>query len=118
MDKNKDKNVNKNRDEENKKFIRERIIKLCIKENISEYKLSKDIGKCNNYINKVTSGKITPTWKSILSICEHFGITLSQFFQDDSTSFSLTAEKIIAVLPELSEDKLQSLLTIVNAMKD
>ena len=101
-----------------KNFIGERITSLRLNEGISEYKLSKNIGKCNNYINKVASGSITPTLDSLLDICEYFGITLAQFFQDESTSVSLTAEKIIAIVPHISEDKLQSLLTIVNSLKE
>ncbi len=101
-----------------KNFIGERITSLRFNEGISEYKLSKNIGKCNNYINKVASGSITPTLDSLLAICEYFGITLAQFFQDESTSVSLTAEKIIAIVPHISEDKLQSLLTIVNSLKE
>lgn len=101
-----------------KNFIGERITSLRLNEGISEYKLSKNIGKCNNYINKVASGSITPTLDSLLAICEYFGITLAQFFQDESTSVSLTAEKIIAIVPQISEDKLQSLLTIVNSLKE
>lgn len=101
-----------------KNFIGKRITALRMKEGISEYQLSKNIGKCNNYINKVTSGAITPTLNSLLSICEYFGITLAQFFRDDSTEVSLTAEKIAAILPYIDEDKLRSLLTIVNSMKD
>ena len=101
-----------------KNFIGERITSLRLNEGISEYKLSKNIGKCNNYINKVASGSITPTLDSLLAICEYFGITLAQFFQDESTSVSLTAEKIIAIVPHFSEDKLQSLLTIVNSLKE
>lgn len=101
-----------------KNFIGKRITSLRMDEGISEYQLSKNIGKCNNYINKVTSGTITPTLDSLLTICEYFGITLAQFFRDDSTAVSLTAEKITAILPYIDEDKLQSLLTIVNSMKD
>ena len=101
-----------------KNFIGERITSLRLNEGISEYKLSKNIGKCNNYINKVASGSITPTLDSLIAICEYFGITLAQFFQDESTSVSLTAEKIIAIVPHISEDKLQSLLTIVNSLKE
>ena len=101
-----------------KNFIGERITSLRLNEGISEYKLSKNIGKCNNYINKVASGSITPTLDSLLAICEYFGITLAQFFQDESTSVSLTAEKIIAIVPHISEDKLHSLLTIVNSLKE
>lgn len=101
-----------------KNFIGERITSLRLAEGISEYQLSKNIGKCNNYINKVSSGSITPTWDSLIIICDYFGITLSQFFNDESTSFSLTAEKIQALLPSISEENLTHLLMIIKSMKE
>ena len=36
-------------------FIGERVTTLRLAKGISEYSLSKNIGKCNNYINKVSS---------------------------------------------------------------
>ena len=101
-----------------KDFIANRITSMRMSAGISEYKISKNIGKCNNYINKVASGSLIPTIDSLSSICEYFGITLSQFFKEEDTTLSLTAEKIIAVLPHISEEKLQSLLIIVNSLQD
>lgn len=102
----------------NNNFIGERVTSLRLKKEISEYKLSKDIGKCNNYINKVSSGKLIPTIATLSSICEYFGITLSQFFQEENPSDSLTESQILAILPHLNEDQLHSLLVITNSMKN
>lgn len=99
-------------------FIGERVTSLRLQKGISEYKLSKNIGKCNNYINKVSSGKLIPTIETLFSICEYFGITLSQFFQKENPADALTASQILAILPSLNEDQLKSLLVIINSMKN
>ena len=102
----------------NDNFIGNRITNLRMQKGISEYTLSKHIGKCNNYINKVSSGKLIPTIKTLYAICEYFGITLSQFFQEEDPADSLTASQILTILPDLSEDQLQSLLVITKSMKN
>lgn len=101
----------------NNNFIGERVTSLRLQKGISEYKLSKNIGKCNNYINKVSSGRLVPTIETLFSICEYFGITLSQFFQEEDPADTLTASQIRAILPSLNEDQLKSLLVITNSMK-
>lgn len=98
-------------------FIGERVTTLRLAKGISEYSLSKNIGKCNNYINKVSSGAITPTIPTLSLICDFFGITLSQFFQDESTYVSPVASQIASRLPALNEEQLESLLAIIRAME-
>lgn len=98
-------------------FIGERVTTLRLAKGISEYSLSKSIGMCNNYINKVSSGTITPTISTLSLICDFFGITLAQFFQDESTYVSPAAAQIISRLPALSEEQLQSLLVIIQSME-
>lgn len=99
-------------------YIGERITMLRLAKGISEYNLSKCIGKCENYINKVSSGHITPPIKVLNAICEYFGLTLSEFFREDAPAYSPTAARITSLLPELSEEELKSLLVIVEAMKN
>lgn len=100
----------------NKNFIGDRVTALRLAAGISEYTLSKSIGKCNNYINKVSSGSITPSIGTLGMICDFFGITLAQFFLEDSTGFSPTAAQITSRLSQLNEEQLQSLLVIINSM--
>lgn len=99
-----------------KNFIGERVTTLRLERGISEYNLSKNIGKCNNYINKVSSGTITPTIETLTAICEFFHITLAQFFEEKPVIVSPSEAKIIEMLPKLSEEQLQGLLVIINSM--
>lgn len=98
-------------------FIGERVTSLRLAKGISEYNLSKNIGKCNNYINKVTSGSILPSLGALTHICDYFGITLQQFFSDDLKHVPLKIARIHALLPELTDEQLDSLLIIIHSMK-
>ena len=50
------------------KYIRDRITKLRMQKNVSEYKMSLDMGHSAGYIRSITSGKISRRWANS-SIC-------------------------------------------------
>ena len=66
------------------KFIRDRITQLRIQKGVSEYKMSYDLGHSRSYIYNISSGKSLPPMAEFLEICDYFGITPSQFFNDTS----------------------------------
>lgn len=100
-----------------KNYIGDRITTLRMAKDISEYSLSRNIGKCNNYINKVSSGTIKPSLDTLSVICDYFGISLRQFFDDEQPELSLTALKITSLLPKLTETQLQTLLAVASSME-
>lgn len=61
-------------------YIRNRITELRIQKDVSEYRMSLDLGQNRNYIQGITSGKALPSMAQFLNICEYFGITPMQFF--------------------------------------
>lgn len=63
-------------------YIRKRITQLRLQKNISEYKLSHELGHGDSYIRGITSGKSLPSMKEFLYICEYFEITPKEFFDD------------------------------------
>ena len=69
------------------KFIRDRITALRIKKNVSEYRMSLDLGHSDSYIRNITSGKALPSMGEFLYICEYFGITPQEFFDDANNNF-------------------------------
>ena len=64
-------------------FIRNRITQLRIQKNISEYKMSLDMGHSGSYINSIASGKAMPSMGEFLYMCEYFGITPAEFFDEN-----------------------------------
>lgn len=63
-------------------FIRKRITELRTARNISEYKISTDLGFSKGYIQSITSGRSLPSLPALLDICDYFDITLKDFFDE------------------------------------
>lgn len=63
-------------------YIHQRITQLRLQKNLSEYKLSHELGHGDSYIRGITSGKSLPSMKEFLYICEYFEITPKEFFDD------------------------------------
>ena len=64
-----------------KNYIGERITSLRMEKNISEYTLGKNIGKCNSYINKISSGIMNPSIDTLSAICDYFWDFLKPIFR-------------------------------------
>lgn len=87
------------------KFIRDRITQLRIQKGVSEYKMSYDLGHSRSYIYNISSGKSLPPMAEFLEICEYFGITPSEFF-NDSTENPVLLQTAIEELRKLNDDDL------------
>ncbi|MGN0523193.1 MAG: helix-turn-helix domain-containing protein [Eubacterium sp.] len=73
-------------------FIRQRITELRIQKNVSEYKMSLDLGHSKSYIQSISSGRALPSIPEFLYICEYFGITPADFFNTDSSEILIQEE--------------------------
>ena len=67
----------------NEDFIRKRITQLRLQKNVSEYKMSFDLGHSRSYIQSISSGRALPSMPEFLYICDYFGITPSEFFSTE-----------------------------------
>lgn len=88
----------------NARFVADRITRLRLEHNISEYKLSLDLGFSKGYIQAISSGNILPSLDALFKICDFFDITPAQFFAgktDDSRLF----EDLTTAIRELSMDE-------------
>lgn len=87
------------------KFIRDRITQLRIQKGVSEYQMSYDLGRSRSYIYNISSGKSLPPMAEFLEICDYFGITPSQFFDETSENPCLV-QSAIEEIKELNDDDL------------
>ena len=55
-----------------------RILKIRQSKNLSAYELSLRIGKDASYINKLENGKINPSFKTLLQICDALSISINK----------------------------------------
>jgi len=87
-------------------FVRERITQLRLQKGVSEYKMSYDLGHSRGYINNISSGKALPSMAEFFAVCEYFGISPIEFFNENACNPKLSQE-IIAALEQLNEADLK-----------
>lgn len=80
----------------NEEFIRQRITELRIQKNVSEYKMSLDLGHSKSYMQSISSGRALPSMIEFLNICEYFDITPFEFFD--------TNQNEVLILKELNNE--------------
>lgn len=103
---------------ESKRFIRERITGLRMENGISEYKLSKSIGKNDGYVQKISSGKSLPSMDAFIDICAYFRISPEEFFVDGEVIptedyIGNMDHDFIKALKDLSEEEMHILKQLV-----
>lgn len=86
-------------------FLREKITRLRLEKDISEYKLSLAIGKSKTYIQAVTSGKSLLSFDAFFDICDYFNLTPEEFFTQEPTD-SARLRKLRRDLGNLSDEDL------------
>ncbi len=86
-------------------YVRERITQLRLQKGVSEYKMSYDLGHSRGYINNISSGKALPSMAEFFAICEYFGITPIDFFNEKACNPGMLQE-ILGTLEQLSEEDL------------
>lgn len=94
-------------------FVRDRITQLRLQKGVSEYKMSYDLGHSRGYINNISSGKALPSLTEFFAICEYFGITVTEFF-DETQSNPKQVQAITEKLRGLNEAD----LTLVSSLLD
>ncbi len=73
----------------NEDEIRSRITELRKQKNVSEYRMSLDLGKSKGYIQSITSGRSMPSMSEFLNICDYFKITPGEFFNGGGGNFGV-----------------------------
>ena len=99
-----------------RKFIGDRITSLRIGRDISERALSNTIGKSDNYINSITTGRTFPSIESLLSICDYFEITIFDFFYPSVQNPELLKKAYDEII-RISADNLEEFILILQSMK-
>ena len=61
-------------------FIRSRITELRMARDVSEHRMSLELGKSGSYIRGVTSGAALPSLKELFNIIAYFNMTPAEFF--------------------------------------
>lgn len=98
-----------------KNYVGDRITQLRMEKNISERKMSLDLGHSEGYINGISSGRISPSMGEFFYICEYLDTTPREFFTEDS---QLTADqkRIISYALKLESKDLELILEIMKRL--
>lgn len=96
-------------------FVRDRITQLRLRKSVSEYRMSYDLEHSRGYVHNISSGKATPPMKEFFAICEYFGLTPQQFF-DEGTQNPELIQKAINGMKQLDEKDMLMLLGFINRM--
>jgi len=97
-------------------FVRDRITELRLKMNVSEHRMSLELGKSGSYIRGITNGASLPSLKELFNIMEYFGVTPSEFFsplENQDSSYARLCES----LRSADEADLEKVSTFLEWMK-
>ena len=97
-------------------FIRKRISELRIQKNVSEYKMSLDLGHSKSYIQSISSGRALPSMSEFLYICDYFEITPKDFF-DVNIEETLRLHQLYTSAKELSSEDLDALIFLADFLQ-
>ena len=98
------------------KFLRDRITQLREQRNISEHRLSLELGKSGSYIRSITSGATMPSVKELFNIMLYFDISPEEFFRGAEGNNSLRIA-LSEQLRELSDEDLGKVSLFINWIK-
>ena len=90
-------------------FIRNRITKLRMLKNVSEYQMSLDLGHSKSYIQSISSGRALPSMSEFISICEYLGVTPKEFFDDENSNPVLHGLRRFPNMPRLKTRQTKNL---------
>ena len=97
-------------------YLAKRIAKLRTTKNVSARDMSLSIGQNENYINHIENGKSMPSMQAFFYICEYFGISPKEFFDDGAKNPSLI-QSVAEDLKALDEKQIRNIHEIIKGLK-
>ncbi|MCH5159469.1 MAG: helix-turn-helix transcriptional regulator [Clostridiales bacterium] len=96
--------------------ILEKIEKLRKERGWSINNLAMEALLTQSTLNNIYTRKTEPKISTLRSICNAFGITLSEFFTDDETEYGINAE-LVRRVRSLSNEQKEALLILLQSIK-
>jgi len=96
-------------------FVKNRITQLRLRKGVSEYQMGYDLGHSRGYVYNISSGRSLPPMSEFFAICEYFGVTPAEFFDEKNTDPALV-QKALNGLKKLGEDDLLLILELIGRM--
>ncbi len=93
-------------------FTQKRIAQLRIQKDVSARDMSLSLGQNNSYINQIENRKSLPSLQGLFYICEYFGITPQQFF-DERDAYPVQLAELVNDMKKLDASTLEHISAIV-----
>lgn len=97
------------------KVFASRLVELRLRKGVSAREMSLAIGQNPSYINSIEAGKTLPSLSGVFYICEYLDISVSEFFDIDSTN-PTKLNAIIEDLKKLDDAQLDAVSTLVKGL--
>lgn len=96
-------------------FVQERIAQLRLQKNVSARDMSLSLGQNDSYINRIENKKAAPSLQGLFYICEYFGITPQEFF-DEGNIYPGQLAELVEDMKQLDEKALSHLAGLVKEL--
>lgn len=93
-------------------FVRKRITQLRMQRDVSSREMSLSLGQNEGYITQIENGYKMPSLSGLFYICQYFGITPQQFF-DESSECPKELQEAIACLKKLDAATLSHITVVL-----
>lgn len=89
-----------------------RLTELRIQKGVSARDMSLSLGQSESYINKIENKRTLPSFSGFIYICDYFGLTPQEFF-NDRNSDPAKLKELLAELEKLTPQQMDHILQIV-----
>ena len=96
--------------------ILNRINELRNKRGWSIYKLAEESGITQSTLANMFSRQTLPSLTTLKQLCDAFGISMAQFFEDDSNGFSDEEQLIVSYYRKLSKSEKEVITKLLESI--
>lgn len=93
----------------------DRLSKLRIEKGVSAREMSLSLGQSESYISKIESRKALPSLNGLFYICEYFGISPKEFFDEENINPKLIQD-IVNELKKFNNEQLSNIYSLLKSV--
>lgn len=90
----------------------QRLVQLRMQKGVSARDMSLSLGQSESYINKIENRRTLPSFTGFIYICEYFGLTPQEFF-NENVSAPAKNKELISEMEKLTPEQTEHIIQIV-----
>jgi len=99
------------------KWFYDRLTSLRMQKGVSARDMSLSLGQSESYINKMENHRTLPSFTGFLYICEYFGLTPYEFFNQEDKAPQKTKE-LLKEIERLTPEQAEHILQLVRDLQE